>query len=205
MTPPPANKTPVEKWSRIARRIRVPTGFFFALIYIWRLYYVPPTWRSLALSLVLVIPGVLLRAAASGYVKKNTELATTGPYAYSRNPLYLGSLFMAFGFAGASRSWLIVVLLAVLFVLIYVPTILSEEAWLRAHFPGFDAYTRSVPRLFPRLIFGVKTEPGSATPVTRAEFSPALYMQHREYNSALGAIAIYAALLARLYFGQRAL
>jgi protein-S-isoprenylcysteine O-methyltransferase Ste14 len=197
---------PIEVWSRIARRIRVPMGFLFAAIFLWRLYYVPPTWRSLALSLLLVIPGLLIRAAASGYVKKNTELATTGPYAYTRNPLYLGSTLMAFGFAVASRSWLIFILLAVLFVIIYVPTILSEEAWLRNAFPGFDAYTQRVPRLIPRLIPGRTTaDSQSATPVTGGSFSMSLYLQHREYNSALGAIAIYAALLARLYFGQRLL
>ena len=63
-----------------------------------------PTFRSLLWSLVLVIPGVFLRGYASGYVKKNAELTITGPYAFTRNPLYLGSFMIAFGFAMASRS-----------------------------------------------------------------------------------------------------
>lgn len=187
-----------QQWGRIARRIRVPMGFLFAAVFLWRIYYVPPTYLSLALSLLLVVPGALLRAYASGYVRKNAELATTGPYAYTRNPLYLGSMLMAFGFAAASRSLLIVILLAVLFTLIYLPTILSEEAFLRATFPDFEAYTHRVPRLFPRL-----TPVASDTSVSAGGFSTQLYRQHREYNAALGAISIYAALLGRIILGHR--
>jgi protein-S-isoprenylcysteine O-methyltransferase Ste14 len=87
------------EWSRVARRIRVPLGFAFAAFYVW---IARPSWTSLALGAVVTIPGILLRAFASGYVKKNEELTTSGPYAYTRNPLYLGSLIMAVGFAIAA-------------------------------------------------------------------------------------------------------
>ena len=73
-------------WGRVARRIRVPLGFAFALVFLW---LARPTPMFLLLGLVLVVPGLLLRGYASGYVKKNAELTTTGPYAYTRNPLYL--------------------------------------------------------------------------------------------------------------------
>ncbi len=189
----------LQQWSRIARRIRVPMGFLFAAFYVWHLYYVPPTYRSLTLSLLLVVPGAALRGYASGYVKKNAELATTGPYGYTRNPLYLGSMLMAFGFAAASRSWVIFILLAVLFTIIYLPTILSEEAFLRQAFPEFEAYTRQVPRLLPRL---TRARP-SGRNVTAGGFSSELYLRHREYNAGLGAIAIYAALLVRIFIGAR--
>src|SRR5271155_5801019 len=119
----------LSSWSRVARRIRVPMGFLFAAFYLW---FARPSAVSLAWSLVLVIPGLLLRGYASGYVKKNDELTMTGPYAYTRNPLYLGSILMAFGFAAASRSVTITLLLALLFVLIYAPTIYSEEQFLRS-------------------------------------------------------------------------
>src|SRR5271168_4473874 len=132
------------RWSKIARRIRVPAGFLFAAFYLWR---ARPSAFSLALSLLLVIPGLLLRAYASGYVKKNAELTMTGPYAYTRNPLYLGSMMMAFGFAAASKSIVIVLLLAALFALIYIPVIRSEEVFLRSKFADFDIYAASVPRL----------------------------------------------------------
>src|SRR6201996_1284983 len=127
----------MKRWSQIARRIRVPSGFLFAAFFLWR---ARPTPHSLAWSVLLVIPGLLLRGYASGYVKKNSELTVSGPYAYTRNPLYLGSILIAFGFAAASRSLLITVLLALLFLLIYGPTIYSEEQFLRATFPEFSAY-----------------------------------------------------------------
>ncbi len=192
----------LQQWSRIARRIRVPMGFLFAVFYIGHLYYVPPTSRSLVLSLLLVVPGTLLRAYASGYVKKNAELATTGPYAYTRNPLYLGSMLMAFGFAAASKSWAVFSLLAILFAIIYLPTIFSEEAFLREAFPEFASYTQRVPRLFPRLT-AARGDRSSSRDDTAGGFSAALYLRHREYNAGLGAIAIYAALLLRIFIGTR--
>jgi protein-S-isoprenylcysteine O-methyltransferase Ste14 len=178
----------LNRWSRIARRIRVPSGFLFAAFFLWR---ARPSYASIAWSLLLVIPGLLLRAYASGYVKKNSELTVTGPYAYTRNPLYLGSMLMAFGFAAASRSLLITLLLTLLFILIYAPTILSEEQFLRSTFPGFDSYAQRVPRLLPRFTSARMQGDGS--------FSGNLYRQHREYNSALGVCAVYAVLLATLW------
>ena len=122
-------------------------GFVFAVVFLW---LARPSWRTMLASLVLVLPGLWLRGYASGYVKKNAELATTGPYAHTRNPLYLGSMLIAFGFAAAAASWVILALLAALFAAIYIPTIQSEEAYLREHFAGFDAYARAVPRLLPQ-------------------------------------------------------
>jgi protein-S-isoprenylcysteine O-methyltransferase Ste14 len=175
-------------WSKMARRIRVPAGFLFAAFYLWR---ARPSAASLASSLLLVIPGLLLRSYASGYVKKNAELTVTGPYAYTRNPLYLGSILIAFGFAAASRSLWITLLLALLFLLIYAPTIYGEEQFLRSTFPEFESYARRVPRLFPRLTAAGTSGGGS--------FSGALYLQHREYNSLLGTCAVYAVLVAALW------
>ena len=186
-------------WQKVARRIRVPMGFVFAAVFLW---LARPTWKTMAASLVLVLPGLWLRAYASGYVKKNAELTTTGPYAYTRNPLYLGSMLIAFGFAAAAASWVILVALAVLFAVIYIPTIQSEEAYLREHFAGFDDYTRVVPRLLPRLTAGRVGSAGQAQG-EGGSFSRALYRAHREYNSAMGAAAIYLALAARLLFLRR--
>ena len=135
------------EWSRIARRIRVPLGFVLAVLYFW---LARPTWLFIALGAILIVPGLLLRALASGHVRKNEALATSGPYAYTRNPLYLGSLLMGIGFAVASRSWWVGVALVIMFFAIYVPVIRDEEAFLRQKFPEFDEYARGVPRLFPR-------------------------------------------------------
>ena len=179
-------------WQRVARRIRVPLGFVFAGVY---LLFAHPSAESLLASLALVLPGLWLRGYAAGYVKKNRELTQTGPYAHTRNPLYLGSMLLAFGFAAASRNWMLIVLLAGLFFAIYLPTIRSEEEFLRSQFPEFDAYARAVPRLIPRI-----------TAVPRAtlagSFSRELYLRHREYNSGIGAAAIYVALVLRLLFAK---
>jgi protein-S-isoprenylcysteine O-methyltransferase Ste14 len=177
-------------WQRIARRIRVPLGFLFAVLFLW---LARPTWNLILLSLILVIPGVWLRAYAAGYVKKNAELTRTGPYAYTRNPLYLGSMLIAYGFAWASGSWILFVALAVGFLAIYLPTIRSEEEYLRAHFAGFDEYARQVPRLLPRL-----SPARSELPAGR--FSRERYLHHREYNASIGAVALYAALVALLLY-----
>jgi protein-S-isoprenylcysteine O-methyltransferase Ste14 len=181
-------------WKRIARRIRVPLGFAFAVFYFW---LARPSWLYLGLSLVLVLPGLLLRGYASGYVKKNAELTVTGPYAHTRNPLYLGSMLMAFGFAVAARSVWVAAALVVLFSAIYIPVIRGEEEYLRSAFPGFDAYAAQVPRLIPRIT--PAGQPGDAAGV----FSAALYRKHRETNALLGAAAMYAALILKLIFVTR--
>jgi protein-S-isoprenylcysteine O-methyltransferase Ste14 len=178
-------------WSRVARRIRVPMGFVFAVVYV---LLARPTFISMAWSLLLVLPGLWLRGYAAGYVKKNAELTMTGPYAYTRNPLYLGSMLIAFGFAAASRSIVIVLLLAALFAIIYIPVIRSEEEFLRKTFVGFDAYTASVPRLLPRL------RPARIADSGTGEFSFPLYLKHREYNALMGAAAIYAVLALRIIY-----
>jgi protein-S-isoprenylcysteine O-methyltransferase Ste14 len=173
-------------WSRIARRIRVPLGFAFAALYIWR---ARPMWISLAAGGLIALLGVAIRAVASGHISKNSELTTSGPYAYTRNPLYLGSMVMALGFAVAALSWLIVVALVLLFVAIYIPVIFAEESFLRSRFPEFDGYARQVPRLLPRL----------RPPATTAGvFSRQRYLQHREYNALIGTAVMIAALVAKL-------
>ncbi len=175
-------------WQKVARRIRVPLGFVVAALF---LVFARPSWRTLAWSLLLVLPGLWLRGYAAGYVNKNAELTVTGPYAFTRNPLYLGSMSIAFGFAVAAGKWWLVLLLAGMFLAIYVPTILSEEAFLRRTFAQFANYAEHVPRLLPRL---TPARLGSGS----GRFSPERYKHHREYNALMGASAIYAALLARM-------
>jgi protein-S-isoprenylcysteine O-methyltransferase Ste14 len=175
------------RWSAIARRIRVPLGFVFAILYLW---LAKPTAGSMLIGTTLVIPGLAIRALASGHLQKNQQLATGGPYAYSRNPLYLGSLILAIGFALAARSWWIGGGIVLLFFVIYLPVIRSEETFLRERFPEFDEYAREVPSLFPRLTrFGKRS----------GEFSWDLYWKHREYNATVGAAALMAVLLAKFW------
>jgi hypothetical protein len=127
-------------------------------------------------------------------VKKNEELATSGPYAYTRNPLYLGSLIMAIGFTIAARSIWVLIVMLLMFFAIYLPVIRAEESFLRQAFQNYDEYARNVPRLLPRL-----TAFGNCAGV----FSHLLYWQHREYNAVLGTAALLAALVVKLLWASR--
>ena len=192
----------MQRWQQVARRIRVPLGFLTAAVYLVEVARRPPHPTAIAWSLALILPGLALRAAASGTVKKNQELTVTGPYAYTRNPLYLGSTLIAGGFAAALLSWPVALLLAFGFAAIYIPVIASEERFLRATFPEFEGYYRSVPRFIPRLTpaklppeLGSPAVSQPVTPTATGGFSIALYLRHREYNSALGAALLYLSLL----------
>ena len=175
------------EWSRVARRIRVPLGFAFAVLYFWLAH---PTWLFLSLSALLIVPGLLIRALASGHVRKNEALATSGPYAHTRNPLYVGSLLIGIGFAVAARSWWVGAVLVVMFFAIYMPVIRGEEKFLREKFPEFDEYAKRVPRMFPRI--------APHRPADDGRFSLALYRQHREYNALVGALAMMVGLVVKM-------
>lgn len=176
------------EWAKVARRIRVPLGFAFAVLYLW---LARPTWRSLAFGAIAIVAGLLIRALASGHVRKNEALATSGPYAYTRNPLYLGSLLIGIGFAVAARSWWVGVVLVVMFFAIYLPVIRDEESFLRQKFPEFEEYARRVPRMLPRIVPARLDADGGG-------FSFELYLKHREYNALIGALAMTAALIAKM-------
>lgn len=183
--------TLMAEWARVARRVRVPLGFVFAVVYFW---LARPTWRFLALGAVLIVPGLLIRALASGHVRKNEALATAGPYAYTRNPLYIGSLMIGIGFAVAARSWWVGVALMAMFFAIYLPVIRGEEAFLRAKFAEFEEYARRVPRVLPRIM---PYSGGSS-----GGFSFDLYLKHREYNALFGAVAMMGALVVKMMLGK---
>jgi protein-S-isoprenylcysteine O-methyltransferase Ste14 len=190
-TVPSAQPDWIVRWQQVARRIRVPLGFVTAALFLFELVRRAPHPAAVAWSLALVLPGLGLRAYAAGYVKKNRELTVTGPYAHTRNPLYLGSMLIAAGFAVALLNWLVAVALALGFAVIYVPVILSEEQFLRATFPGFDRYCQQVPRLIPKLTPARNPE-GESSP---GVFSFSLYLQHREYNAGIGVALLYLSLL----------
>jgi protein-S-isoprenylcysteine O-methyltransferase Ste14 len=188
-----AKPSTLERWQKVARRIRVPLGFLTAAVYLFELLRHAPRPAAIAWSLLLVLPGLWLRGYAAGYVKKNRELTQTGPYAHTRNPLYVGSILIAAGFAVALLSWAVAAMLTAMFLIIYVPVIASEERYLRANFADFDAYCQRVPRLIPRLT--PASAGASQTEVLSGKFSFALYLRHREYNAAIGAALLYFSLL----------
>jgi len=178
----------MSEWSHVARRIRVPLGFAFAVVYFW---LARPTWTAIGLGALIIVPGLLIRALASGHVRKNEALATSGPYAYTRNPLYLGSLLIGIGFGVAARSWWVGGVLVLMFFAIYVPVIRGEERFLREKFPEFDDYARRVPQMLPRITPFRSGQQGGG-------FSMELYLKHREWNALLGAVAIAAVLVVKI-------
>ncbi len=102
-------------------------------------------------GLTLVVLGTCVRSWAAGVLTKNSELSTTGPYAITRNPLYLGSFLMMMGFCTLIGTWHDALAMLLLAILLYWPKIKSEEAYLRRKFATqWDAYFQATPRLLPR-------------------------------------------------------
>ena len=163
-------------------RLRVPSGFVLVAAFAWSSH---PDARSLARGLPVAAAGLLLRGWAAGHLAKNQRLATGGPYAYTRNPLYIGTLLVAAGLVIASRSVGLGVLFAAVFLLVYLPVIQLEEQHLRSLFPEYADYAARVPALWPR-------RPGSHSPQA---FAWSLYLKNREYQAAAGFVAGIAFLL----------
>jgi protein-S-isoprenylcysteine O-methyltransferase Ste14 len=169
-------------YADLVARLRVTCGFIMVAAFAW---FSQPDAKSLAIGLSVSALGLALRAWATGHVEKNIRLAENGPYAYVRNPLYLGTLLAAAGFAIASRRWLLAVLFGAVFLLIYLPAIELEEQHLRKLFPSFTAYATRVPALWPRF-----------APVKSGQrFRWDLYVRNREYQALIGFV-LGAALLA---------
>ncbi|MGQ0712933.1 MAG: methyltransferase family protein [Gemmatimonadaceae bacterium] len=177
----------------LARRIRVPLGFLLAAGY---LLVARPTPLTLIVGASIAFVGLLVRGWASGHIVKNDRLATTGPYAHTRNPLYFGSFLIAAGFAMAAH-WSLLLFVIAFFVLIYGPTMRDERISIQTRFPeAYGEWERNVPAFVPR------PTPWQATPTSPDEqggFDVALYMRHGEWRAALG----YAAVLAYLIFRMR--
>lgn len=179
-------------YSQWVSRIRVPAGFLFAAIY---LIAAEPRPRRLILGCVLALAGLALRASSAGVLEKNRRLAVTGPYAHTRNPLYLGSAIAALGFSIAAGVWWLFLLLAIFFAAVYVPVMRSEEARLHGLFPAeYAAYARAVPLLVPRLT------PWTPRDRSAAPFSWQRYWSNHEYRAAAAFALITAALAAKLWW-----
>ena len=156
-------------------RLRVPSGFLIVAVFAW---FSHPTRQSMAMGLPAGLLGLALRAWAAGCLAKNQQLATGGPYAHTRNPLYIGTLLVAAGLSTASRSLFLALLFAAVFLLIYLPVIQNEEQHLRKIFPDYAGYAERVPALWPRLKPAVKE---SSKP-----FRISQYLKNEEYKAGLG-------------------
>lgn len=171
-------------YADFVQRLRVPGGFLLAIAFAW---LSSPSPASLAAGLPLALAGLALRAWAAGHLAKNQQLATAGPYAHVRNPLYIGTLLVAAGLAAASRSAAVASLAGVVFLLVYLPVIQLEEEHLRKLFPNYPGYAARVPALLPRL-----------RPVGDPScFRWRLYLRNREYQALAAFLAAVALLLCK--------
>jgi len=132
-----------------------------------------------------------MRMWATGHLKKNDRLATSGPYALSRNPLYLGSFLIGTGFTIAGRNLVILILFLVGFWAIYWSTIRLEAARLQSLFPDeYVQYRKRVPLFFPRL-----------WPIERGDgFSLGLYRKNREYRALIGFLGAVMVLVLKICY-----
>ncbi len=174
---------------RFLQRLRVPLGFLFALVFF---IFARPTVLSLAIGGAIAMVGLAIRAWASGHIRKASVLAVTGPYGYTRNPLYLGTLLLGIGFTVAAGVWWLALLFCVWFIGIYLPVMRVEAEDMRRIFPQhFEEYERNVPLLIPRF---------TAWKKSFEKFDFQLYLRYREYRAALGGVFAIGVLAAKAYF-----
>jgi protein-S-isoprenylcysteine O-methyltransferase Ste14 len=151
-----------------------------------------PTALSIAIGITIAAGGLLLRAWACGHLRKGKELDVSGPYGYTRNPLYLGSFLITIGFGVASNVWGLAVAAVIFFLSIYLPVINVETAELEDVMgEDYRLYAANVPRFLPRLTAWKKT-------ARRFDFQ--LYLKNGEYMAALGVTAAALALIAIAYY-----
>lgn len=169
------------------QRWRVPLAYVVAAVFFW---LAQPTVRTIAVGAGVALLGLALRAAAAGHLRKHEVMSVAGPYRYTRNPLYLGSVILAVGFAVAGNSLVAAGIAAIYFIAFYPPVMRREEQELRARYgAAFDEYASRVPMFFPRM---------TSTKLAGAEqqhFSWQQYGRNGEYNALLGVIAALALLL----------
>jgi protein-S-isoprenylcysteine O-methyltransferase Ste14 len=176
-----------KRYGDAVAKLRVPAGFVLVVVFAW---FSRPTRHSLALGLPFGLLGLALRAWAAGCLAKNRQLSTSGPYAYTRNPLYLGTLVVAAGLVIASRNPGLGALFAAVFIFIYLPVIQLEQQHLRNLFPGYAEYAARVPALLPRLTPGPRKN--------SHPFQIRLYLTNKEYQAGAGLLAGMLFLLWRL-------
>ena len=173
------------------QRWRVPLGFACAALFFLLAQSRPAT---LIVGGLVALPGLALRAWAAGHLRKNDALANTGPYAYTRNPLYLGSFVIGLGFTIAAGRLVLGLVFAALFLGIYVPVMRVETRTLDELFgKNYQDYAAAVPLFLPRVT-------GYRAAAAKAKFDPALYRRYREYQAAIGLVVAWLVLAIKWYW-----
>lgn len=166
--------------------VRVACGYGLGLL---ALALARPTPRSVLAGLAVAAAGEAIRLWASGHIEKTQRLATGGPYAHTRNPLYVGSVLLAIGCGIAAASFWVVAAVIAYFAAFYPAVIAEESRFLRTKFGAdYETWAREVPAFLPRLTPG-----GPRT--SRFEWSRV--GRNREWRTALALPVLGALLYAR--------
>ena len=180
----------IKRSEQIFRRIRVPLGF---LLGIFCLVLATPQLWSIVAGGILALFGLTWRAWASGHLRKNEQLAITGPYAYTRNPLYFGSFFLGAGFALATARWELVLVFVLFYLSVYSSVMHSEANYMQQTFPAlYPNYSENVPLFWPRFTAWKASAKGN--------FDLSLYLRYREYRALIGTMAALGVLVAKIYW-----
>lgn len=176
------------------RKLRLKGAWLLVIPFLW---FATPTARTLAAGAVLAAVGLLVRTLSAGFIHKEDTLTTTGPYAHTRNPLYLGSFLLGLGVTWAGGNLWFVGLFLLFFTVVYSATIRSEAALLADRYgAAYEEYAEHVPLFLPR-----PTPYDAAGVNSQPEFSLERWRGNREYEALLGAFAGFAALTARMLLG----
>lgn len=167
-------------------RVRVGSLAFLVCLVLAR-----PSWRSVLLGAAVSLLGLVIRAWAAGHLKKEKELAVSGPYRFSRNPLYLGNLILGLSLAAGSGSTVVVIIFASYFLIFYPVIILTERERMKKLFPEkYKEYIKHVPLFFPwRKPLACRD---------RVKFSWTQYRVNREYRALIGSLVYWVILSIRI-------
>ena len=162
-------------WGKVAQKLRVPVGTLLGVVFLVLMH---PSRRSLWIGGVIAGGGAMLRIWAAGHIEKGNMLAQGGPYALTRNPLYLGSFFMAVGILIAGQSYWLLVPFGIFFLSFYYPVMRAEEQELRQRYGDhFEEYSRSVPLFLPSF---------TGPPGKPSTFLWSRVFKNREHRTTLG-------------------
>lgn len=177
------------EFSRWATRARVPLHFLLAALLVW---LARPTPKLFAAGSVLVLLGLLVRAWAAGHLRRDKPLTVSGPYAYVRHPLYLGSALVLAGFALASGEALVAIAAAAYFLVLFVPVLGREDKERGRLSELHAAYAAQVPTFLPRL------SPANGLDGSERRFQWSIFLSNREWRAEVGCALLLALLYARM-------
>jgi len=181
-----------ESLSALEGKLRTRVVLPLILPFLW---FSTPTEVSLLIGGMLTVTGLAIRAWAAGTVRKNRELAIVGPYAFVRNPLYLGALSVGLGVALAGGHWVWLACFLLYYWRVYGMTIADEETHLERIFgERYERYRTHVPAILPRLVPYRDADPNGGFRVEQ-------YFRNREWNVLLVMIALFAFLAGKVIFG----